>query len=85
MNLLTRLSHATLGADMKTFKMLYQPLIKSRLEYGNEINKSTKFNSSKSLIPVFYNVLGVTSGAVENSPVNSLEKNNKGNLTLEYS
>ena len=58
---------------MKTFKMLYQALIKSKLEYGNEIYESTYQTSSNSLIPVHNKALRVVTGTFQSPPIDSLE------------
>ena len=83
MNLLKHLSHTTWGADMKTLKMLYQALIKSKLEYGNEIYESTSKTNSNSLIPIRNKALRVATGAFRSSPIDSLEIIS-GSLPIQY-
>ena len=73
MNLLKHLSSTTWGADMRTLKMLYQTLIKPKLEYGNEIYESTCDTNSKSLIPIRNNALRIATGAFRTSPIESIE------------
>ena len=58
-NLLKHNSHIALEADMKTFNILYQSMLKSKLGYSNEIHESTIKTNSKSQIPVFIEVLRV--------------------------
>ena len=83
MNLLKHLSHTTWGADMKSLKMLYNTLIKSKLEYGSEIYESTSYTSSKSLYPVRNAALRLATGAFRSSPINSLEIIT-GSMPIEY-
>ena len=78
----TFLSH-NMGTDMKTLKMLYQVLIKTKLEYGNEIYKSTSKINSISLIPDRNKALRVANGAFRSSPINSLEIIS-GSLPMQY-
>ena len=73
MNLLKQLSSKTWGAGMGTLKMLYQTLIKPKLEYGNEIYESTSDTNSKSLIPLKNNALRIATGSFRTSPIESTE------------
>ena len=68
----TSLPH-NMGADMKTLKVLYQALIKSKLEYGNEVYESTSKTNSNSLIPIRNKALRVASETFRSSPIDSLE------------
>ena len=61
--------HTKGGADMKTLKMLYQALVKSKFEYGNEIYELTSKTNSNSLIPVRNKALRVATGAFRSSPM----------------
>ena len=83
MNLLKHLSHTTWGADIKTLKMLYQALIKSKLEYGNTIYESTSKTNSNSLIPVRKKALRVATGAFRSSLIDNLEIIS-GSLPMQY-
>ena len=57
---------------MKTLQMLYQALIKSKLEIGNEIYESTSKTNSNSLIRVRNKALRVATGAFRSSPIDRL-------------
>ena len=83
MNLLKLLSHTTWGADMKTLKMLYQALIQSKLEYGNEIYESTSKTNSNTLNPIRNKALRIATGAFRSSPIDSLEIIS-GSLPIQY-
>ena len=77
-------SHTTWGADMKKkIRLLDQDLIKSKLEYGNEINVSTSKTNSNFLIPVRNKVLKVATGASRSSLIDNLEIIS-GSLPMQY-
>ena len=57
------------GSGHETLKMIYQALIKSNLDYDNEIYESTNKNSSISLTLVGNKALGVDNGAFRCSPI----------------
>ena len=58
---------------MKTLNLLYQALIKSKLEYGTEIYETTSKTNSKSLIPVRTKILRAATGAFRSFPIDSFE------------
>ena len=73
MNILKQPSSSIWGADMKTLKKLYQSLIKSKLDNGNEIYVSTNKISLKSLVLARNKALRVPIGSFGSYPYDSLE------------
>ena len=68
---------------MKTVRRLYQPLIKTKLAYRNEIYETTSKTNSNSLIPVRNKALRVATGAFRSSPIDSTEIIS-GSLPTQY-
>ena len=68
---------------METLKMLYQALIQSKLEYGNEIYESTSKTNSNTLNPIRNKALRIATGAFRSSPIDSLEIIS-GSLPIQY-
>ena len=72
-NTLKMLSHTEWGADTKTLQMLYQTLIKSKIDYGSEVYESTSKTNVQKLGTIRNQCLRIATGAFKSSPIKSLE------------
>lgn len=72
-NLLKSLCGKKWGADPQTLRILYQSLIRSRIEYGCSLFSACSVSTFSRLERVQYQCLRIILGAMKSSPTNSLQ------------